>query len=526
MATVFLRIGSWQVDRTTNELARGGEVVRVEPKVMEVLAVLAGRAGQVVSREELLAAVWAGVVVGDEALTQAIIKLRRALGDDPRSPSYIETISKRGYRLIAPVRSAPGAASRRFLWLAPAAAAILASVLLYRLNVFEPAVPEQAEAFDKALTVTVAPFETVGAGAEQGYLARGIGSDLMTDLSRLSGVRLISPTGDPARRARYLISGSVQREAGSLRVNVRLLDASTGAQLWSQRYDRPFGDLFAIQSEISRSLTEQLPGSISNAERTRVAKRYTTSLEAYDCFLRAQALFLVRRGEENRQARALYAKAVELDPKFARAYAGLAMTYAMEHRYEVSTGSPDALRRALELAEAARQIDDELPDVHWALGFVQVQARRHPQAIRSLERAIELNRSYADAYAFIGGIYTYIGQPAKSIPLLRTALRLNPDGGYLYYLLLGRAYLFENDAEQALINLREAVARNPDDLEARVFLAAALVAHEERPAAEWEADQILMRHEGFSLRAWLETYPMTSSRQQERLTQLVAKVGL
>ena len=126
----------------------------------------------------------------------------------------------------------------------------------------------------------------------------------------------------------------------------------------------------------------------------------------------------------------------------------------------------------------------------------------------------------------MGGIYTYVGEPAKSIPLLRTALRLNPDGGYLYYLLLGRAYLFENDAEQALINLREAVARNPDDVEARVFLAAALVAHDERPAAEWEADQILVRHEGFSLRAWLETYPMTSSRQQERLAQLVAKAGL
>jgi DNA-binding winged helix-turn-helix (wHTH) protein/TolB-like protein/Tfp pilus assembly protein PilF len=523
MATVFLRIGSWQVDCTTNELARGGEVVRVEPKLMEVLAVLVGRAGQVVSREELLAAVWPGVVVGDEALTQAIIKLRRALGDDPRSPSYVETISKRGYRLIAPVRSAPPGAGGRQRWLAPAAAAVILSVvLLYHLIAFERAVPDQ----EKALTVTVVPFETVGAGAEQGYLARGIGSDLMTDLSRLSGLRLISPTSDPAKRARYLISGSVQREAGSLRINVRLLDASTGAQLWSQRYDRPFGDLFVIQSEISRSLTEQLPGSIGNAERARVAKRYTTSLEAYDCFLRAQALFLVRRGEENRQARALYAKAVELDPKFARAYAGLAMTYAMEHRYEVSSGSPDALRRALELAEAARQIDDELPDVHWALGFVQVQARRHTQAIRSLERAIELNRSYADAYAFIGGIYTYVGQPAKSIPLLRTALRLNPDGGYLYYLLLGRAYLFENDAEQALINLREAVARNPDDLEARVFLAAALVAHEERPAAEWEADQILMRHEGFSLRAWLETYPMTSSRQQEKLAHLVAKIGL
>jgi DNA-binding winged helix-turn-helix (wHTH) protein/TolB-like protein/Flp pilus assembly protein TadD len=521
MATISLRIGDWQVDPATNELARPGEVVRIEPKAMEVLVALAGRAGRAVSREELLAAVWPGVVVGDETLTQSIIKLRRALGDNPRSPSYIETISKRGYRLVAPVN-----APRRRRWLAPAACAACVAALLFGVLLYPDRPAPVPEPFDRVLTVTLLPFEPVGGAAEAGYLARGIGADLSTDLSRLSAVRLISPTSDSAKAARYLVSGSVQREGGSLRVNVRLLDGRSGEQLWSQRTDRPFGDLFAVQGEITRTLVEQLPAKIGDAERARLAKRYTASVEAYDAFLRAQALFLVRRTEENRQARALYAKAIALDPKFARAYAGLAMTHAMDYRYEGSPESQAALRRAQELAETARQIDAELPDVHWALGFVQVQARRHREAIRSLERAIELNPSYADAYAFIGGIYTYVGEPERSIPLLRTALRLNPDGSYLYYLLLGRAYLFQNDVQQALINLREAVARNPDDVEARVFLTAALVARDERAAAEWEADQILVRHEGFSLRAWLRTYPMTSSRQQERLAQLVARVGL
>jgi DNA-binding winged helix-turn-helix (wHTH) protein/TolB-like protein/Tfp pilus assembly protein PilF len=523
MATFSLRIGAWQVDPTTNELARGGEVVRVEPKAMEVLMALAGRPRQVLTREELLAAVWPGVVVGDEALTQSIIKLRRALGDNPRAPQYIETISKRGYRLIAPVDSGAPRARRawRFAWIAAALALVATGLYLQPQRLAEP-----PQAFDKALTVTLLPFETVGAASEEGYLARGIGADLATDLSRLPGLRLISPTGDAAKAARYLVSGSVQRDGGSLRVNVRLTDAKSGEQLWSQRYDQPFRDLFAVQSEITRSLAEQLPAKISDAERVRLAQRYTTSLDAYDAFLRAQALFFVRRSEDNRKAQALYTRAIELDPKFARAYAGLAMTHAMEYRYHGSPESRATLRRALELAHTARQIDDELPDVHWALGFVQVQARRHREAIRSLERAIELNPSYADAYAFIGGIYTYVGEPARSIPLLRAALRLNPDGSYLYYLLLGRAYLFENDIQQALINLREAVSRNPDDVETRVFLTAALVAHDERPAAEWEADQILVRHEGFRLRAWLETYPMTNTRQQERLAQLVATVGL
>jgi tetratricopeptide (TPR) repeat protein len=339
-------------------------------------------------------------------------------------------------------------------------------------------------------------------------------------------LRLISPSGDPAKSARYLVAGSVQREAASLRINVRLVEARSGEPIWTHRFERPFGDLFAIQSEISRSLAEHLPGKISDAERRRLSKRYTSSLEAYDHFLRGQALFLVRRPEDNQRARALFTKAIELDPKFARAYAGLAMTHAMDYRYQASAESFAALARALQLAQTAREIDADIPDVHWALAFVQTQRRSHGEAIKSLHKAIELNRSYADAYGLMGGIYTYVGEPAKTIPLLRTALRLNPDGNYLYFLILGRAYLFENDIEQALINLREAQGRNPDDVETRVFLAAALAARGELPTAEWEADQIRVSHEGFSTRAWLQTYPLTSVRHQERLLELLAKVGL
>lgn len=523
-----LQIGEWWADRTTNELGRGGETVRIEPKAMEVLMALAGRAGQAVSREELLAAVWPGVVVGDEALTQSIIKLRRALGDNPKAPTYIETISKRGYRLIAPVNGVEPAAPppRRWGVWGGAGVAVAAIAVAAWFYGYEEKPGPPPEAFE-GLTVTVLPFETVGAGQEHDYLARGIGSDLMTDLSRLSGLRLISPSGSQAASgARYVVSGSVQREAANLRINVRLIDARTNEQLWTQRFERPFGDLFAIQNEISRSLAEQLPGKISDAERQRLAKRYTFSPQAYDYFLRGQALFLVRRTQDNREARALFGRAIELDPKFARAYAALAMTHAMEYRYQSSAEASAPLKRALELAQTARQIDPGIPEVYWALGFVQTQSRRHDEALRSLQKAIELNPSYADAYAFMGGIHTYLGQPAKTIPLLRTALRLNPDGGHLYYLLLGRAYLFENDVEQALINLREAHARNPENLETRLYLAAALMANGERGSAEWEAEQIRAQEPGFSMRGWLETYPLTSARLQERMLELLARVGL
>jgi adenylate cyclase len=554
-----LQIGDWWVDPATNELGRASETVRVEPKAMEVLRVLAGRAGTVVSREELLSAVWPGVVVGDEALTQSIIKLRRALGDNPRSPAYIETISKRGYRLIAPVRhgragtatnadSEPASPAQssprthlRLRALALVAGIVLASAAasVYYFHSVRQQVPvTSADALDFGdgrqaglPTVTVLPFESLGTAGEQVYLARGISNDLMTDLSRFPGLRLISASGatpesQSARSARYLISGSVQRESETLRINVRLTDTRTNEQLWAERYERPFRDLFAVQNEIVRRLIELLPGKVSDVERQRLAKRYTHNLEAYDYFLRGQALFLVRQAEENQEARAFFRKALELDPKFARAYASLAMTHAMDYRLRPPSDSGPALARAFELAETARQIDPDIPEVYWALGFVHAQSRRHDQALESLQRAIELNRSYADAYAFMGGIYTYMGETARSIPLLRTAMRLNPDGGYLYFLLLGRAYLFEGDTEQALINLREALARNPVDLETRVYLAAAMAAAGDGSNARWEAEEIRSLQPGFSTASWIETYPLTSARHRQRLLELLAKAGL
>jgi len=533
-----IRVGAWIADPATNELRQGGESVRIEPKAMDVLMILAGRAGDVVSREALFAAVWPGTVVGDEALSQSITKLRRALGDDPRSPTYIETISKRGYRLTAQVgrgeaAPAPSAAQPRprsyKLLLIGLALVTAVALLLFSRNATPPAGADAANDRQSPwITVTVLPFESMGGNGAPDYFARGIGDALMTELGRLSGLRVISAAGiapgQAAQRARYVVSGNVQREGGLLRINVRLTDTRTGEQLWSQRFERGATDLFAVQDEIIRKLAESLPAKVTAPERERMARRSTRSLEAYDDFLRAQALFLARGARENRDAREFYRRAVEIDPQFARAYAGLAMTFAMEPRLRGGTEAGPDLERALALAQTARQIDPDIAEVRWALGFVYTQARHYPEAIESLQRATEMNPSFADAYALLGGIHTYMGESAKSIPLLRTAMRFEPEGGYLYFLLLGRAYFFEGDFEQALINLRAALARNPADLEAHIYLAASLMASGNRSAAEWEAQEIRSLEPSFSLRRWLESYPLSNPQYRERLRRALSEI--
>ena len=522
-----LQIGEWTADPRTNELRRGGEALRLEPKAMDVLMLLARHAGRVVSRDELFAAAWPGVVVGDEALTQSINKLRRALGDDPRSPAYIETISKRGYRLVAAV-GRPGEARRAGVRTAygigGAVAVIALGIAAWWLHGARSAAPAADAQREPWVTVTVQPFEFIGSDASRAYLAQGIRENVVSALSRVSSLRVIRHSGSTPAQARYIVAGSVQSVGDALRVNVHLADSRSGQNVWSSAFQHAHGELLQMQDEIVGRMVDALPAKVSDVEHERIARRYTRSVDAYDRFLRAQGAFLARTPEGNAQARDLYREAIAIDPGFARAYAGLAMALALEQRLPGGAAAEPALARAFELAQTAAAIDPDIPQVYWAMAFVHAQARRHDAAIAALDRAIELDRSFADAYALQGGIHTYVGDPARSVALLRTAMRLNPDGGYLYLLLLGRAYFFQGDPEQALINLRAAAARNPADIETRVFLAAAALAAGDEAAAKWEANEVRAIDPGFTVARWMDAYPMTSAPQKERLSMLLAKV--
>ncbi|HEX2828639.1 MAG TPA: winged helix-turn-helix domain-containing protein [Burkholderiales bacterium] len=533
----LLTIGDWTVEPPLNQLSSDERVVKIEPKAMALLCHLAERPGEVVSREALLSAVWPGVVVSDDALTQVVIKLRKALGDDAEAPAYIQTIPKRGYRLVAkvarPAASTPPAPARKSPWPAVAAVASIAAAGAIGWIALRP---DDTERIGRAVTsgeaaraaqptVGIRAFEAVGGDAEAAVLARGITADLATDLSKISGISVVAESA-AGMAARYVVTGSVQRAGERLRLNVHLTDAASGKQLWSERYDRTLSDLFAVQEELGRAVVQLLPAKVSEAELARVARPHTRNLEAYRYFQRGQLAAIARQRTENETARELFRRAIELDPRFARAYAALAMTYAIEHRNQWSADSAAALQRAYELATTARQIDSDVPETYLALALVNLQRRRHREALEQAETAVRLYPSYSDAYALMGGILTYMDQPREAPSLLRIAMRLNPDGSYLHSLILGRAHYGLDNAEQAKLNLGYALQRNPADVEARVYMAASQLAGGDNAAAAWEADEIRTLAPGFSARTWLSTHPLVEGKTRQKLAKALSALGL
>jgi len=490
-------------------------------------------AGEVVSREDLQDAIWGDVVVGDDSLTNAIIKIRRAFGDDARNPKVIETIPKRGYRLIAAVEqdiaNTKGSTRRQ------AIAALLALFLVLSAVVgggifftrapsiiAQAPLPRSAPP-DTRTRILVAPFLNLNGDPGQIYLARGVEETLLTGLAQFPQIAVMQ--GQGAAPADYRLEGSVYRDDRRIRVEARLLDAGTGVVVSTESYDGDFSDLMAIEAGIEATILSALAIDVEIANRRRAARGYTRSVEAYDLFLRARAALLPRDRSGNAHARALYRQAIERDPSFARAYGGLALTHAADYRNGWVEDGPGSLELALNTAQTALGIEPNLPEQLWVVGYVHTQLRDHASAETVLKDALKLDPFYADAYALLAGVKTYAGQPEASIPLLREAMRLNPQGGYLYYLLLGRAYYFIEDCEQANINLREATARNPTNVETHLFIAACMAEVGDLGDAQWEVEEVLNMVPSFSVDSFFASYPMTDPQQIETLTQDLKMAG-
>jgi adenylate cyclase len=335
-------------------------------------------------------------------------------------------------------------------------------------------------------SIAVLPFTNMSGDPEQEYFSDGMMDDLITDLSKLSGVFVIArnsvftykskavDVGELSRKlgVRYVVEGSIRKAGDRVRINAQLVDATTGGHLWAERYARALQDIFALQDEVTQKIVFALKIQLTSEEQVRFRQAPTDNLDAYDSFLRGQAYMWRFTQEANNQARQMFERAIELDPQYAGAYAGLSLAHLQEWALQWSQ-DPQTLAQAFALAQRAAVLNDSLPLAHTMLGCAYLFQKQYEQAIAEGEKAIALDPNYADGYAWLGAIFNLAGRPEEAIGVVEKALRLNPHSPFFYLFNLGVAYRMRGRHEEAVVTLKRVLIRNPDYLPAHANLLVA-----------------------------------------------------
>ena len=333
-------------------------------------------------------------------------------------------------------------------------------------------------------SIVVLPFNNFSSDPGQKYFSDGITEVLTSDLSRISSLFVIARNtaftyeGKPVNvqevgkelGVRYVLEGSVQKTTDQVRIVAQLIDTTTGGHLWSQRYDRPLKDIFALQDEIVQKIVTTLKLQLTLQEQGYSARKHTDNLEAYDAFLHGWESSVRATKEANAQARQLFEKALALDPQYAEAYAWLGGTYYQEWIWRWSA-DPQTLERSFELAQQALTLDDSLPGAHSLLSLVYTQKQQYDQAIAEGERAIALDPNNADSYAWQAEALNWAGRPVEALRAVEQAMRLNPRYPPLYLLELGWTYRMTGRYAEAIATLKEVISRMPTHLAAHFNLA-------------------------------------------------------
>jgi adenylate cyclase len=388
-------------------------------------------------------------------------------------------------------------------------------------------------------SIAVLPFDNLSGDPEQGYFADGIAEDIITDLSKVSGLFVIArnssfaykeQTPDVRRVCRELgvgnvLEGSVRKAGNRVRINAQLIDGATGGHLWAERYDRDLEDIFAVQDEVTREIVEALKVELTAAEQTRRQDRGKVDPEAYDWLIRGWGRIYRFSAEGMVEARAMLERAIELEPGLAPAYARLALVLCMEYANGWNDPGPDHLARALDLAHKAREVDENEPQAYHALALTQMWLRDLEAAERAGERAIELDPNFAGAFTALGTVRDYAGKHESAIELLSQALRLDPQYD-LALQFMGRAQFVLERYEEAEATFRRRLIRTPRSDMTRAFLAS-LYGHTGRPEEAREMwRELLEINPDFSVERLRRVTPYRDPAWFERFADGLAKAGL
>jgi len=483
------RFEGYMLDLRRGCLHAGDREVELRPKSFEMLRYLVQNAGRLISKDELIKAVWQNATVTDESLTRCVSDVRLALGDADQR--IIKTLLRRGYLFASPVSAGtPGSpmlsAGRPDGFSAepgkplPASAGVTSPRSLPRLS------------------LVVLPFVNLSGDPAQDYLADVITEGLTAYLSRIRGSFVIARTTaftfkgkavDVKRigqelGVRYILEGSAQQSGARVRVGAQLVDADTSAHLWADRFDADRADLLHMQDEIVTRLARALEIELAAVEAARISRTSPASPDAEDMALRGEAIFLAY-GVYRDEAEAgfdLCERALEIDPDNVRALSILAEKFATRVSSMQSVDSEADIRRADELASRALAIDPNSYHARQARARVLLAQKRPEETILAAERSLSLNPGFIPAYRNLCVATIYLGDPQRTIEYADKAMRLSPIDPYLAFFHLFKAmgrFMQQRDAD-AIGSLRRAVAYSPELSSAFAWLAAvlALAGHE------------------------------------------------
>jgi len=446
------RLGEWRVRPKLDRIEQGDATVHLKPKAMAVLNRLVRAGGEVVTRDELFDSVWPGAIVSDAALTQCVVELRQALGDTARDSRYIETIPKVGFRVVAPIskvmseqsEAADDRADRDASSTRPRRARVLLvtsalALLLLAASYIGLGPPNPAEGPVHPRSVAVLPFVDASPERDQAWFSDGLAAELIARLATIPELRVIGQTssfrfrepeidrGSVAAQlgVRYLLEGSVQRDGERMRVTARLVEASSGINVWSEVFDRPYAELLAVQDEISESVLTALSVTLSVGHMANVTGG-TTSMDAFELYQRAWQRFM-RDPQLHYEGIRLLERAVELDPGFARAWVALATFYNFGPMAMGDTVPLDWPQRASAALDTARRLEPDLPIVLAStidLAQMNHDWRAIEQAIRTADpQALEMHPTVLFSRAIARMM---VGRCAEALELLQRARLLDP----------------------------------------------------------------------------------------------------
>jgi TolB-like protein len=435
--------GPFRVDAQSESLFRGAEPTALGRRAVALLRLLLERAGEPVSKEALIEAAWPGLAIEDGNLTVQIAALRRVLGEEANGASWIETLPRRGYRYVGPpIPIVNGAGTPSHATSAPA-------------------LPEKP-------SLAVLPFSSPGVGFKHAYFADGMVEDIITALSRFKSLFVIARNSSFVYKGktvdiklvgrelgvRYVVEGSVRKTANKLRVAVQLIDAESGYQLWSERYERGLEDIFAVQDEIARAVVSTLPGRLEDAGRDIAIRKQTSNITAYDLVLLGNEQWRRLNRSALAEARERFGAAAALDPNYARAHANIAWTIVCEAFLEAPTGM--TLGDALREIETALDIDDDDAWSHGVFAQVLFLRREDDRAEMHFNRALTLNPNDADVAAVFANILVYWGRWREALGWIEMARRLNPFSPNLYHWYHALALYSGRQYQNAIKTLKEA----------------------------------------------------------------------